>query len=174
MGAPMAANLAKAGFPLTLFNRTPKDLPGIRVPVAPSAAAASAGADLVVTMLSDDAAEEDVLFGAGGLAHALRPGQVLVNMGTVSPKLARSVAERLEKQGVAVLDAPVSGSVKQATEGTLVILVITSYSIHYTKLYEVGDYTHLSARRKGRLTRGGVMLLLTAVSQSWFLNRLEE
>lgn len=123
MGAPMAANLAKAGVPLTVYNRTPRDLPGIKVPVAASAAEAARGADIVVTMVSDDAAEEAVLFGPGGVAEALAPGQVVVNMGTVSPKLAVSVAERLAKRGVAVLDAPVSGSVKPATDATLVILV---------------------------------------------------
>ncbi|SBW12486.1 6-phosphogluconate dehydrogenase [uncultured Alphaproteobacteria bacterium] len=123
MGAPMAANLAKAGVPLTVYNRTPRDLPGIKVPVAASAAEAARGADIVVTMVSDDAAEEAVLFGPGGVAEALAPGQVVVNMGTVSPKLAVSVAERLAKRGVAALDAPVSGSVKPATDATLVILV---------------------------------------------------
>jgi 3-hydroxyisobutyrate dehydrogenase-like beta-hydroxyacid dehydrogenase len=123
MGAPMAANLAKAGVPLTVYNRTSRDLPGIKVPVAASAAEAARGADIVVTMVSDDAAEEAVLFGPGGVAEALAPGQVVVNMGTVSPKLAVSVAERLAKRGVAALDAPVSGSVKPATDATLVILV---------------------------------------------------
>lgn len=169
MGAPMAANLAKAGFPLTLFNRTPRDLPGIRVPVAPSAAAASAGADLVVTMLSDDAAEEDVLFGAGGLAHALRPGQVLVNMGTVSPKLARSVAERLEKQSVAVLDAPVSGSVKQATEGTLVILVggAAESAARARPMFEVlGKRTvHFGGHGQGARAKLAINLMLGVVMQ---------
>lgn len=120
MGAPMAANLAKAGFPLVVFNRTPKPLPGLTA--VASAAAAADGAEIVVTMLSDDAAEEAVLFGPQGIAAALKPGQVVVNMGTVSPKLAVSVAERLAKRGVPALDAPVSGSVRQATDATLVIL----------------------------------------------------
>lgn len=120
MGAPMAANLARAGFPLVVFNRTPKPLPGLTA--VASAAAAAEGAEIVVTMLSDDAAEEAVLFGPQGIAAMLKPGQVVVNMGTVSPKLAVSVAERLAKRGVLALDAPVSGSVRQASDATLVIL----------------------------------------------------
>lgn len=122
MGAPMAANLAKAGVALAVYNRTPRELPGIKAPVAADAAAAAKDADIVVTMLSDDAALEAVLFGPHGIAPTLRPGQVVANMGTVSPKLCLSIAERLAKLGVSAVDAPVSGSVKQATEATLVIL----------------------------------------------------
>jgi len=123
MGVPMARNVIKAGFPLTVFNRTPDKARDLGCKVAASAAALAKASDVLVTMLSDDAAQEEVLFGAGGVAAAMRPGTVVVNMGTMSPALSRSTAERLAARGVETLDAPVSGSVKPATEGTLVILV---------------------------------------------------
>ncbi|MGE4527727.1 MAG: NAD(P)-dependent oxidoreductase [Rhodospirillaceae bacterium] len=123
MGVPMAANLIAAGYPLLAWNRTPERLALLDCPSAASPAALAAEVDVVVTMLSDDAAQEAVLFGPGGVAEGLRAGQVVVNMGTISPGASRSAADRLAKLGVAVLDAPVSGSVKPATEGSLVILV---------------------------------------------------
>jgi len=123
MGVPMARNLMAAGYPLLAFNRTPDKAAALGCATAESPAALAAAVDVVVTMLSDDAAQEEVLFGPGGVAEGLRRGQTVVNMGTISPGASRAAAERLAKLGVEVLDAPVSGSVKPATEGTLVILV---------------------------------------------------
>ncbi len=123
MGAPMAANLAAAGYPLAAFNRTRETAAGLGLPLADSLEAVARQADVIVTMLGDDRAQEAVLFGKDGLAKYLREGQTVVNMGTMSPDLSRSTAERLGAKGVACLDAPVSGSVKQATDATLVILV---------------------------------------------------
>ena len=123
MGAPMAANLVAAGFPLVAYNRTRETVEGLGLPLAESLAAVARQADVIVTMLGDDKAQEAVLFGKEGLAQHLREGQLVINMGTMSPDLSRSTAERLEARGVACLDAPVSGSVRQATDATLVILV---------------------------------------------------
>lgn len=123
MGVPMAANLLKAGYPVTVFNRSPGKGAELGAPMADSPAALARESDVVITMLSDDAAQEAVLFGAEGVADGLRPGQTVINMGTISPAASRATAERLGKLGVAALDAPVAGSVKPATEGTLVILV---------------------------------------------------
>ncbi len=123
MGVPMARNLLAAGFEVILYNRTAAKAEGLGAALAASPAALAGGVDVVVTMLSDDAAQEAVLFGPGGVAEGLRPGQTVINMGTISPEASRRAAARLEDRGVAVLDAPVSGSVKPATDGTLVILV---------------------------------------------------
>ncbi|MBI5165982.1 MAG: NAD(P)-dependent oxidoreductase [Magnetospirillum sp.] len=123
MGRPMATNLLKAGYALTVYNRTRATAEALGVAIADSPAALARGADVVITMVADDASQEAVLFGPDGVAAGTRPGQTVINMGTISPILSRSVAERLDARGVAVLDAPVSGSVKPATDGTLVILV---------------------------------------------------
>jgi 3-hydroxyisobutyrate dehydrogenase-like beta-hydroxyacid dehydrogenase len=125
MGSPMAGRLLEAGHDLTVWNRTAEragPLARLGARAAESPAEAAAGADVVVTMLADPSALEEVLFGSGGLAGALSPGQVLVDSSTVGPDEIRSVAERVP-EGVAVVDAPVRGSVGEAENGLLIVLV---------------------------------------------------
>jgi 3-hydroxyisobutyrate dehydrogenase-like beta-hydroxyacid dehydrogenase len=120
MGVPMAARLLDAGHDLRVWNRTPGKagtLIDAGATEAGSPAEAGAGADVVVTMLADPAAVEDVVLGAD-----LRAGTTLIEMSTIGPDAVRSLAARLP-EGVDVLDAPVLGSIPQATEGTLKIFV---------------------------------------------------
>jgi len=122
MGAPMAGRLCAAGHDLTVWNRTPgraPALPGAAERATP--AEAVAGAELVITMLTDAGAVEDVLFGPGGAAPALQPGAVIADMSTIGPDAVRRVRDRLPA-GIGHVDAPVSGSVPQAEAGELVIL----------------------------------------------------
>ena len=120
MGAPMAARLLDAGHELRVWNRTPgkaASLIDAGAIEAGSPAEAAAGAEVVVTMLADPAAVTEVVFDAD-----LRSGTTLVEMSTIGPDAVRSLAARLP-DGTDVLDAPVLGSVPQATEGTLKIFV---------------------------------------------------
>ena len=122
MGGPMAANIARAGFPLTVWNRTPEKSEPLRAlgaEVAADAAAVAAASDVLVTMVSDDAALEDLLFGSGGVAKALRPAAVVVDMSTTSPRCMESVSAQLAEQGARLVDAPVFGSTEPATTGDL-------------------------------------------------------
>lgn len=122
MGGPMAANLARAGFPLTVWNRTPGKAEPVRqlgAQVASDAARAAAASDVLITMVSDDGALEDLLFGAGAVAAALRPGAVVVDMSTTSPACMESVATRLAERDVRFVDSPVFGSTEPATTGAL-------------------------------------------------------
>jgi 3-hydroxyisobutyrate dehydrogenase-like beta-hydroxyacid dehydrogenase len=125
MGAPMAARLLDAGHALTVWNRTP-DRAGPVVEqgasLAASPAEAASGAEIVITMLADGPALDEVVFGRHGVAGGLAGGATLVEMSTVGPDAVRALAGRLP-EGVDVLDAPVLGSVPQATEGTLKIFV---------------------------------------------------
>ncbi|WP_204056202.1 NAD(P)-binding domain-containing protein [Microbispora corallina] len=116
MGAPMAGRLVAAGHDVTVWNRTPKQVPGARS--APSPEAAVAEADIVVTMLSDPRAVEDVV---GAAWPGLRPGSALVEMSTIGPDAVRRVRGLLP-EGVALVDAPVLGSVGPAADGTLTVL----------------------------------------------------
>jgi len=126
MGKPMARNLLRAGYPLTVHNRS-------RPPVEElvSQGAVDGGSprgvaersDVVITMLPDTPDVEQVTFGPQGLVEGLRPGSVLVDMSTISPVATRSMAARLQERGVAMLDAPVSGGQRGAEEGTLSIMV---------------------------------------------------
>jgi len=123
MGVPMTRNLVKAGFAVTVYNRTAAKAAELGLPVAASPAALAAAVDVVITMVADDASQEAVLFGDNGVAAGLRPGQSVINMGTISPEASRAHAKRLSDLGIHVLDAPVSGSTKAATDAQLVILV---------------------------------------------------
>ena len=121
MGAPMAANVLRAGFPLTVFNRTPAKaapLVAAGAQLAGSAAEAARGTELLVLCLPTDAELREVL-------SAARPaeGSVVVDTSTVSAVAARELAAGLSREGVGFLDAPVSGGRQGAIEGTLVTMV---------------------------------------------------
>jgi 3-hydroxyisobutyrate dehydrogenase-like beta-hydroxyacid dehydrogenase len=124
MGTPMATRLLRAGHDLSVWNRTSAKL-GPLVDLGASAAdtpvEAIAGAEVVITMLATPAALEEVLFD-GGVVGALTSGQLLIDMSTVGPDEVRSIGQRLPS-GVNVVDAPVRGSVPEATAGTLAIYV---------------------------------------------------
>jgi 3-hydroxyisobutyrate dehydrogenase len=126
MGAPMAQNLAKAGFDVTVFNRRrarAEALVGDGIHVADSIAQLGEVASVVITMVPDTPDVLDVVEGPGGLAAAMQKGSVLIDMSTISPSATRDLAARLAKQGIAMLDAPVSGGSWGAQQGTLSIMV---------------------------------------------------
>jgi len=123
MGTPMVSRLVAAGAPVTAWNRSPDKTSGLGCAVAGSPADLARAVDVIVTMVSDDAAQEDVLFGPDGVFEGISAGKTVINMGTISPGASVRAADRLGAVGVSTLDAPVSGSVKPATDGTLVILV---------------------------------------------------
>src|SRR5829696_1310197 len=125
MGSLMAANLLDAGHAVTVWNRSTEKTEALRsrgASVASSPAEAAADAEAVLTVLTDAAALDDVVFGEGGVAETIRPGAALIDLSTVGPGAIRSVASRLP-EGVDVLDAPVRGSVDKAKAATLGILV---------------------------------------------------
>lgn len=122
----MAANLLAAGFPLTVHNRSagpeqPLAARGARVAASPAAAAAAAA--LLCLCVSDDPAAEAVLFGPQGAASHLRPGSLVIDFSTIAPATSQSLAARLAVQGVAYLDAPVTGGTEGARAGSLSVLV---------------------------------------------------
>ncbi|WP_246102588.1 NAD(P)-dependent oxidoreductase [Methylobacterium terricola] len=125
MGSPMAIRLRRAGYPLTVWNRTSgKTAPAVEAGArfAATAAEAVAGADVVLVILENGPVVERVLF-EDGVAGALAPGAVLVDMSSISPEAARLHHDRLAALGVAHLDAPVSGGPGGAEDGTLAIMV---------------------------------------------------
>ena len=127
MGGPMAANLARAGFDLSVWNRTSEKAErfasehGARAAASPAAAAE--GADALVTILPDSPEVEAVLFGDSGAAAALERGALVIDMSTIAPSAARRIGERLAGEGLDFLEAPVSGSRPKAEDGTLTIMV---------------------------------------------------
>ncbi len=126
MGAPMATHVAKAGFPLTVWNRTPaktEPLKAAGAAVGKNPAQVASEVEVIITMISQPKDVEAVVLGPSGVAEGIKPGSVLIDMSTVSPATSRKLASALATKGAEFLDAPVVGSKGPATEGTLVILV---------------------------------------------------
>ena len=127
MGNPMAANVARAGFDLTVWNRTREraerfaaDHSENGVRVADSPAEAARGADAVITIVPDSPEVEEVLSAA---ADGLAEGSLAIDMSTIAPTASRSIGERLAERGIGFLDAPVTGSRPKAEDATLTIMV---------------------------------------------------
>jgi len=124
MGRPMAHNLKAAGHEITVPERAslkPEDRAAFSV--VPDAAAAVAGAECTILMLPDTPDVEAVLFGAGGVAAALKPGSLLIDMSSISPTATKAFAERINGAGAHYLDAPVSGGELGAKNAALTIMI---------------------------------------------------
>lgn len=124
MGAPMAGRLLDAGFDVTVWNRnSTKSAPLVEkgAKVAQTAAKAGEHADIVITMLTDGPAVREVLF-EQGVAAVLKNGSTVIDMSSNSPDFARLHTQRLQAKGINHIDAPVSGGVIGAQEGTLAIM----------------------------------------------------
>ncbi|MFS8572044.1 MAG: NAD(P)-binding domain-containing protein, partial [Clostridia bacterium] len=110
MGRPMARNLLRAGYSLTVYNRSrgPVDeLAAEGAAPAGSPAELAAESDVIITIVTDSPDVEEVIAGERGVIHGARPGSAVIDMSTISPKVARELAARLAQKGVAMLDAPV-------------------------------------------------------------------
>ncbi len=126
MGLPMLHNLLKKGFAVVAYDAVPAALENavkLGAGRAGSAAEAATTSDLVITMLPSSANVEAVYLGAGGLVERAPAGHLCVDMSTIDPGTSQRVAARLKERGVRFIDAPVSGAVTRATDGTLTIMV---------------------------------------------------
>ncbi|MDN4525039.1 2-hydroxy-3-oxopropionate reductase [Fictibacillus fluitans] len=125
MGKPMSLNLINAGYSLTVF-----DLNLESVNAVVSAGAASAGSpkevaeqsDVIITMLPASTHVQQVVLGENGVLEGAKEGAVIIDMSSITPDVARELAKQAEKQGVEMLDAPVSGGEPKAIDGTLAIM----------------------------------------------------
>lgn len=169
MGAPMAANVARAGFSLTVYNRSAeKAAPlvelGARLAATPRIVAEAS--DVMITMLSDASAVEQVVFGAEGLLSGARPGMLLIEMSTVSPAQSRQIASRLAEHGINMLDAPVIGSTGPAAAGTLGIMVGGDQAVfeeHRDLLQAMGkDLYYMGSQGSGAQMKLSMNLLVAA------------
>jgi 3-hydroxyisobutyrate dehydrogenase len=126
MGKPMAHNLLRAEFPLTVWNRS---RPAVDLVASWGATAADSAqevaekSDIVITIVTDSPDVQQVALGPNGILEGARPGSIHVDMTTMSPRVTREIAAELARKGVQMLDAPVSGGDRGAREGTLSIMV---------------------------------------------------
>ena len=172
MGLPMAQNLARAGFQVLAWNRTPKEAEGLTLVGSPKEAAA---AGVVITMLADDAATEAVL---SEILEGLPPGGLHIAMSTLGVPYSRSLGERHRERGQAYLAAPVFGRPEAAARGELRIVVAGQREVLERarpilgplgqEVYEVGESPHLAHAVK----LGGNFLIaamLEALSEAYVL-----
>ena len=126
MGSGMSRNLLAAGFQLTVHNRSPermRPLAEAGAATAASPAELAAACDVVIVCVSDTPDVEAVLLGEQGVVHGARPGSLVIDMSTISPRATRAIAGQLAERGIAMIDAPVSGGSEGAAKGTLSIMV---------------------------------------------------
>jgi 3-hydroxyisobutyrate dehydrogenase-like beta-hydroxyacid dehydrogenase len=127
MGSRQAANLAEAGYELTVFNRTRERAEAWVAEhggtVAGSPREVAEASDIVITMVVDGDQVKEMILGEGGALEGAREGTLFVDMSTIAPATARELAETLSAQGHAFVDAPVTGSSPKAEAGTLTIMV---------------------------------------------------
>lgn len=124
MGLPMAKHVLQAGYPLRVYNRTAAKaapLAAAGATVCDTPAGAAAGADFVITMVSDTPDVVQVMQGTDGIFAGARPGAVVIDMSTISPAATRELAAAAEAAGLAWMDAPVSGGEAGAIAGTLTV-----------------------------------------------------
>lgn len=126
MGKPMARNLLKAGYDLVVYDIVETNMNDV---VADGAAGGSSPrnvaeqADLIITMLPNSPEVKDAVLGENGVIEGVRPHAIVVDMSSIAPLAAQEVAAELQKKGVKMLDAPVSGGEPKAIDGTLAIMV---------------------------------------------------
>jgi 2-hydroxy-3-oxopropionate reductase len=126
MGQPMAGNLIKTGYRVTVYNRSqaPMDrLADQGAAVATSAKALAQGVDVVITCVPDSPDVEALMLGPDGILEGMRPGMLYIDMSTIAASVSRRIATTLAAHGVQALDAPVSGGDIGAQAGTLSIMV---------------------------------------------------
>jgi len=178
MGAPMARRLLRSGFAVTVWNRNrakAQDLVRDGAVVADTPAEAVRRASVVLTMLTDGKAVEDVLFKQGA-AEALDAGAVVIDSSSISPDAAREHALKLAERGISHLDAPVSGGVVGATAGTLAIMAGGDAAL-IDELADVfaplGRVTHVGPSGCGQLAKLGnqqiVAITIGAVAEAMLL-----
>jgi 2-hydroxy-3-oxopropionate reductase len=120
MGLPMATNLVRAGHDVWAYNRSPRDFEGT---LAGSVAEAVTEADVIITMLPDSPDVSAVVLGDDGVLASAGQGALLIDMSSIAPAMATSVATAAFEVGVRALDAPVSGGEQGAIDGALSIMV---------------------------------------------------
>ena len=126
MGKPMAMNLLKAGYSLTVYDIAPEKIKEL---VAAGAKAGASGRDvaqqseIVITMLPNSPHVKEAVLRAGGILEGAKSGTILIDMSSIAPLASKEIAEKVAQKGVVMLDAPVSGGEPKAIDGTLAIMV---------------------------------------------------
>ena len=125
MGRPMAKNLLKAGYALTVYDKFAQfdDLVALGAKPGTSNKDVAAKSDLIITMLPNSPNVRDAVLGKDGVIDGAKPGTIVVDMSSIAPGAAQEICAALKEKGIVMIDAPVSGGEPKAIEGTLAIMV---------------------------------------------------
>ncbi len=126
MGKPMARNLLKAGYPLTVYDIVPdkaEEVVEAGAEASSSSKEVAEKSEVIITMLPNSPDVKEAVLGKNGVLEGAKPGTILIDMSSIAPLASKEVAEKAKEKGVTVLDAPVSGGEPKAIEGTLAIMV---------------------------------------------------
>jgi len=176
MGRGMVSNLLKAGYSVTVWNRSPgpvDEMVALGAASVGSPSAAADGADVVMYCLANDEAVEAVVFGAGGLLEGAGSGQVFIDMSTVYPALSRRQAEAFGAIGADFLDAPVFGSKGEAAAGGLWVVVGGKREV-YERLLPVLEVVSETTHYMGGAGSGTSMKLVGNLVVAFQLEALGE
>ena len=169
MGKAMAANLLKAGFKVTVFNRTAakaKELVDAGATLAESPAAVAAVSEIVFTCVPDTPDVENVLFGAEGIAEGAKAGLTIIDCSTISATATIEFAAKLKERGIDMIDSPVSGGPKGAIDGTLSCMLGGDAAVVercMPALEAIGKtFVHIGPTGAGQITKSCNQLVISA------------
>jgi 3-hydroxyisobutyrate dehydrogenase len=171
----MASNLARKGWPVTVWNRTPERARQLTVDVtvAPTPRAMAEASDIVIACVADPAAVERVVFADDGVLAGARPGLRYIECSTVTPELVRRIARAVEARGGAMLEAPMTGSRVAADKGTLLFMTGGPPDVH-AELEPVLMAMGTRAIHCGPSGQGALMKLVGNTIISFMLEGLSE
>ena len=161
MGKPMSKNLLKAGYDVTvndLNTNSVAEVAALGAKTAGSAKEIAEQCDVIITMLPNSPQVKTVVLGKGGLIEGLTAGKILIDMSSIAPLVSREVAAELEKIGVDMLDAPVSGGEPKAIDGTMSVMVGGKQAT-FDKYYDIMKTMAGSVVRCGEIGAGNITKL---------------
>lgn len=165
MGKPMSKNLIKAKYELIVMDKNAevtKELGSLGAAIAGSPAEVAKEVDVIITMLPNSPHVKEVVLGKNGIIEGGKPGLTIIDMSSISPIVSRELAAELEKVGMNMLDAPVSGGEPKAIEGTLSVMVGGNSEI-FTRYYDLMKSMAASVVRVGEIGSGNIAKLCNQI-----------
>jgi len=165
MGKPMSKNLIKAKYELIVMDKNPevtKELSSLGATIAVSPAEVAKTVDVIITMLPNSPHVKEVVLGKNCIMEGGKPGLTIIDMSSIAPIVSRELAAELEKVGMNMLDAPVSGGEPKAIEGTLSVMVGGKTEI-FTKYYDLMKSMAASVVRVGEIGSGNIAKLCNQI-----------
>jgi len=165
MGKPMAMNLLKAGYSLTVYDIVPekiKEVVGAGAKAGSSSKDVAEKSEIIITMLPNSPEVKDAVLGADGVLDGAKAGTILIDMSSIAPLASQEIAKEAGKKGVIVLDAPVSGGEPKAVEGTLAIMVGGPEEA-FNKVKDILGIMGASVTRVGEIGSGNMTKLANQI-----------